>query len=58
MGTNEVSVALDSDISLNNDNIAITNLTSAEVPTDVNDTAGVNGYVPTTVGTGVSWREW
>ena len=63
MGTNEVSVALDSDISLNNDatgsvtgaGASFTTLDIGGTLTDGNDTAGVSGYVLTTVGTGVSW---
>ena len=46
--SNGVEIALD-------DNIAITNLDIGGTLTDVNDTAGVDGYVLTTVGTGVSW---
>ena len=65
MGTNEVSVALDSDISLNNiaasgsvtgAGASFTTLDIGGTLTDSNDTAGVDGYVLTTVGTGVSWR--
>ena len=65
MGTNEVSVALDSDISLNNiaasgsvtgAGASFTTLDIGGALTDGNDTAGVDGYVLTTVGTGVSWR--
>ena len=65
MGTNEVSVALDSDISLNNIaasgsvtgvGASFTTLDIGGALTDGNDTAGVDGYVLTTVGTGVSWR--
>ena len=65
MGTNEVSVALDSDISLNNvaatgsvtgAGASFTTLDIGGALTDGNDTAGVSGYVLTTVGTGVSWR--
>ena len=65
MGTNEVSVALDSDISLNNIaasgsvtgvGASFTTLDIGGTLTDSNDTAGVDGYVLTTVGTGVSWR--
>ena len=65
MGTNEVSVALDSDISLNNiaasgsvtgAGASFTTLDIGGTLTDGNDTAGVDGYVLTTVGTGVSWR--
>ena len=48
--SNGVEIALD-------DNIAITNLDIGGTLTDVNDTAGVNGYVLTTVGTGVSWSD-
>ena len=65
MGTNEVSIALDSDISLNNvaatgsvtgAGASFTTLDIGGTLTDSNDTAGVDGYVLTTVGTGVSWR--
>jgi len=65
MGTNEVSVALDSDISLNNiaasgsvtgAGASFTTLDIGGALTDGNDTTGVDGYVLTTVGTGVSWR--
>ena len=65
MGTNEVSVALDSDISLNNiaasgsvtgAGASFTTLDIGGTLTDGNDTTGVDGYVLTTVGTGVSWR--
>ena len=48
--SNGVEIALD-------DNIAITNLDIGGTLTDVNDTTGVNGYVLTTVGTGVSWSD-
>ena len=48
--SNGVEIALD-------DNIAITNLDIGGTLTDVNDTAGVSGYVLTTVGTGVSWTD-
>ena len=48
--SNGVEIALD-------DNIAITNLDIGGTLTDVNDTTGVNGYVLTTVGTGVSWTD-